>query len=106
MNCQSYDSLGYGTVPLDELVELVAELGVKILGLTYINTVMGIYDCETRNIKPIVGIDFSNSNQILNTGLARNTKGIGEICEFLTEHNLSDKTLTIIAPRFKNTFIV
>ena len=110
LNCHSYHSLRYGTIPLEELVELAAKLGATTLGLTDINTVTGIYDfiriCEAKKIKPIVGIEFRNTDEKLYTGLARNTRGIAELCKFLTEHNLSKTLLPNLAPKFKNAFIV
>ena len=110
LNCHSYNSLRYGTIPLEELVEMAAGLGVRTLGLTDINTVTGIYDfvrmCRSRDIKPIVGIDFRNGDGKLYTGLAKNTKGVGELCDFLTENNLKDRPLPVIAPKFKNAFII
>ena len=110
LNCHSYHSLRYGTIPLEELVELAARLGVTTLGLTDINTVTGIYDfirmCDVHKIKPIVGIEFKNTDEKLYTGLAKNTKGIGELCTFLTDHNLDKKPLPNLAPKFKNAFIV
>ena len=44
INCHSYHSLRYGTIPLTELVQLAAACGVKAMALTDINTVTGIYD--------------------------------------------------------------
>ena len=110
LNCHSYHSLRYGTIPLEELVELAAEKGVTTLGLTDINTVTGIYDfirmCAAKHIKPIVGIEFRNDDERLYTGLAKNTKGIGELCEFLTGYNLSKNPLPNLAPKFKDAFII
>ncbi|QCX02354.1 DNA polymerase III subunit alpha [Aggregatimonas sangjinii] len=110
LNCHSYHSLRYGTIPLEELVELASQLGVTTLGLTDINTVTGIYDfirlCAAKNIKPIVGIEFRNDDEKLYTGLAKNMKGIGELCKFLTEYNLSKKLLPNLAPKLKNAFMV
>lgn len=110
LNCHSYHSLRYGTIPLEDLVDLAGKMGVTTLGLTDINTVTGIYDfirmCDKRNIKPIVGIEFRNDDERLYTGLAKNTKGIGELCKFLTNHNLEGKSLPRIAPKFKNAFII
>lgn len=110
LNCHSYHSLRYGTIPLEELVELASDLGVTTLGLTDINTVTGIYDfirfCEAKKIKPIVGIDFRNGDEKLYTGLAKNTAGIGELCKFLTDHNLKKEPLPNLAPKFKNAFII
>ena len=110
LNCHSYHSLRFGTIPLQELVEMAAELGVTSLGLTDINTVTGIYDfirlCGAKKIKPIVGIEFRNGDEKLYVGLAKNTQGIGELCKFLTDHNLGEKPLPNLAPKFKNAFII
>ncbi len=110
LNCHSYHSLRYGTIPLEKLVELAADLGVSTLGLTDINTVTGIYDfvrlCKVKKIKPVVGIEFRNADEKLYTGIAKNTLGIGELCKFLTDHNLGKKPLPNLAPKFKNAFII
>ena len=61
LNCHSYHSLRYGTIPLADLVQLAVQSNVKAMALTDINTVTGIYDfikeCEAANIKPVVGIE-------------------------------------------------
>ena len=87
LNCHSYHSLRYGTIPLHELVEQAKNHGLKSLALTDINTVTGIYDftkqCKEANIKPIVGIEFRQGNKLLFIGLAKNQQGIGEMCRLL-----------------------
>lgn len=110
LNCHSYHSLRFGTIPLEELVQSADKLGITTLALTDINTVTGIYDfirlCAVRKINPIVGIEFRNGDEKMYTGLAKNTKGIGELCEFLTRHNLAGSELPVIAPSFKNALII
>ena len=110
LNCHSFHSLRYGTIPLNELVEQAASLGVKAMALTDINTVTGIYDfvkaCESINIKPLVGIDFRNGGSQLYVGLAKNRKGIGEMNCLLTRHNFEDAPLPEKAPVFENVIIL
>ncbi|TGD59005.1 DNA polymerase III subunit alpha [Flavobacterium humi] len=110
LNCHSFYSLRYGTIPLQELVEQAAQFGVKSMALTDINTVTGIYDftkaCEVLKIKPLVGVDFHNSSKQLYVGLAKNNEGIAEMNRVLTRHNFEDKMLPIQAPDFENTFII
>jgi DNA polymerase-3 subunit alpha/error-prone DNA polymerase len=69
--------------------------GVQALALTDINCSTGVYDfvqaCHKENIKPLVGIEFRNGNKLLFIGIAKNTKGFGELCRLLTKHNI-DKT--------------
>ena len=110
LNCHSYHSLRYGTIPLNELVEQAQQQGLKSLALTDINTVTGIYEfkklCNEANIKPIVGIEFRQDNKLLFIGLAKNQSGIGEMCRLLTKHNLSKTELPNQAPAFENVFVI
>ncbi len=110
LNCHSYHSLRYGTIPLEDLVEQAQSLGLKALALTDINTVTGIYDftklCLANNIKPLVGVEFRQNNRLLFIGLAKNQEGIGEMCRLLTQHNLEKSELPTEAPEFKNAFVI
>lgn len=110
LNCHSFHSLRYGTIPLNELVEQAVLYGVKAMALTDINTVTGIYDfikaCEAVNIKPIVGIDFRCDGKQLYIGLAKNRKGIAEMNCLLTKHNLDNTLLPKQAPNFENVIVI
>ncbi|WP_322550186.1 DNA polymerase III subunit alpha [Flavobacterium psychraquaticum] len=110
LNCHSYHSLRYGTIPLNELVEQAYALQLKEMALTDINTITGIYDfmknCEKASIKPLVGIDFRNDNKQLYIGLAKNEKGLAEMNRFLTAHNLEKIILPTEAPVFNDVFII
>jgi DNA-directed DNA polymerase III PolC len=110
LNCHSFHSLRYGTIPLEELIGQAAVCGVKTMALTDINTVTGIYDfikgCDAVGIKPIVGMEFRCRHQLRYIGLAKNANGLAEMNRFLTAHNFSGEPLPIIAPEFNNVFIV
>lgn len=110
LNCHSYHSLRYGTIPLRELVPLAAACGVKAMALTDVNTVTGIYDfikeCKTVAIKPIVGIEFRYNNKLLYIGLAKNAAGLAEMNRFLTQHNFDKTPLPAQAPEFYNVSII
>lgn len=110
LNSHSYHSLRYGTIPLAELVQNAVDFGVKAMALTDINTVTGIYDfitaCKSAGIKPIAGMELRQDNRLLFISLARNSKGIGEVCRFLTHHNLEAIPLPDFAPDFKENFII
>jgi error-prone DNA polymerase len=110
LNCHSYHSLRYGTIPLEELVAEAKRCAVKTLALTDINTVTGIYDfekaCKDAGIKPVVGMEVRKEDQLLYIALAQNAQGIKEICTLLTEHNCEGTPLLPIAPEFKHLFTV
>jgi DNA-directed DNA polymerase III PolC len=110
LNCHSFHSLRYGTIPLDDLIEKAVRSGVTAMALTDINTVTGIYDfiteCKKLNIKPLVGIDFRYNNEFRYIGLAKNASGLAEMNRFLTKHNFDKTPLPIEAPAFESVIII
>ena len=110
LNSHSYHSLRYGTISLENLVEQAKICNASVLALTDINTVTGIYDfvklCKAAQIKPIVGVEFRQNNQLLFIGLAQNQQGIAEMCQLLTQHNLAKTLLPSQAPNFENVIII
>jgi DNA polymerase III alpha subunit len=64
LNCHSYHSLRYGTIPLKKYNK-AASCGVETMALTDINTVTGIYDfikeCKAVAIKPLVRLSFDTT---------------------------------------------
>lgn len=110
LNCHSYHSLRYGTIPLHELVEQAVGYGVTAMALTDINTVTGIYDfikaCSALNIKPLVGIDFRSHGQQLYIGLAKNRNGLAAMNRLITKHNFDNTPLPAQAPYFEDVIII
>jgi DNA polymerase-3 subunit alpha len=110
LNCHSYYSLRYGTLPLDQLVQTAAERGIEALALTDINNSMGVVDfvkeCGKKNIKPIGGIEFRDGNELLYIGIAKNNKGFKELNEFLSYHNIAGIPLPDRPPAFNDTYVI
>lgn len=110
LNCHSYHSLRYGTIPLENLMEQAVHYGVTAMALTDINTVTGIYDfitaCKQLKIKPLIGIEFRCTNAFRYIGLAKNANGLAEMNRFLTHHNFKEIPLPVEAPDFENVIII
>ncbi|MFE3872154.1 DNA polymerase III subunit alpha [Flavobacterium sp. ZS1P70] len=110
LNCHSFHSLRYGTIPLLDLIQQAFVSGVKAMALTDINTVTGIYDftkaCNELGIKPLVGIEFRCNHQLRYIGLAKNADGLAEMNRFLTQHNFEGTSLPLVAPSFNNVCII
>ncbi|AWG24723.1 DNA polymerase III subunit alpha [Flavobacterium kingsejongi] len=110
LNCHSFHSLRYGTIPVEELVQLGIQCKAESMALTDINTVTGIYDfiklCKAASIKPLVGIEFRCQHTLRYIGLALNREGLGEMNRFLTKHNFEDSPLPILAPAFDNVIVI
>ena len=110
LNCHSYHSLRYGTIPLEDLVQQAALSGVTAMALTDINTVTGIYDftklCHEVGIKPLVGMEFRCGHKCRYICIARNALGIAEMNRLRTQHNFDETPLPLRAPAFKNVSVI
>ena len=111
LNCHSYYSLRYGTLPLEKLVAVALKNEVQCMALTDINNGTGMMDfiaeCRANGIKPIAGMEFRDeNNRLLYITIARNNDGYREINEFLTLHNLGDTPLPVRAPAFDHVYTV
>ena len=110
LNCHTYYSYKYGTIPVEDLIELAVKKGYDSLALTDINSTSAILDfvrlCRKKHIKPVLGIDFRNGAQQQYIGIAKNNKGFRELNEHLTEHLHNGKDFGSTAPAFENAYII
>ena len=110
INCHSYYSLHYGTLSLKELVERAVTWGIRVLALTDINAMTGVFEfvqlCQKHDIVPIVGIEFRKDNKLLYVGLAKNREGFKELNTFLSHHNLNKTALPQQAPHFEHVALI
>lgn len=110
LNCHSYFSLKYGTISIEDLVAKALEFGIKSLVLTDINTTSGVFDfvkqCRKNDIKPVVGIEFRNGDELMYVCIAKNIAGFAEINAFASLYKLSKKNFPVSTPNFENVFII
>ncbi|MDG5800191.1 DNA polymerase III subunit alpha [Marinilabiliaceae bacterium ANBcel2] len=110
LNCHTYHSLCYGTLSPADLVNRVADLGVKTAAITDINSVSGVYDfarcCRNNGIKPVAGVEVRNGNTLLYIAIAQNFDGFAEINRFLSYYNLNKELYPEYPPFFDNVYIV
>lgn len=110
LNCKSYNSLCYGTVSVEDLVERANAVHVPAMALTDINNTMGVIDlvleCKKYGIKPVAGCEFRNDDEILYVAIAVNNEGFREINETLTQHNISKIPYNINAPQWNNVIVI
>ncbi len=80
-------------MPIADLVTKAATLGYTVLLLTDINTTMGaadfVVECGRKGVRPVLGVEFCNGNELLYVALAKNNAGFAELNHFLTDHNKS-----------------
>ena len=97
-------------MPIAELVTKAAALGYAVLPLTDINTTMGaadfVFDCQKKGIRPVIGAEFRNGNELLYVALAKNDRGFAELNRFLTQHNLTKQPFPEIAPDWEQVFVI
>ncbi|MBF6643870.1 MULTISPECIES: DNA polymerase III subunit alpha [Chryseobacterium] len=110
LNCHTYHSLRYGTLSVEDLVQQAADNKLKVMALTDINTITGIYEfyklCQEKNIKPIVGMDVRVENEPYYICLAKNPQGIAEINRLLTSYNCEGIEIPKVNPRLNETFVI
>ncbi len=110
LNNHSYYSLRYGTLSVDELIDLSFGFGLETVTLTDINTTMGIPEfvkkANEKGIKPVAGCEFHNGDQLLYIGLAHNREGLKELNELQTVHNLAQENYPELAPDFNHVSLV
>ena len=106
----SYNSLCYGTMSIADLVGKAAALGYDVLPLTDINTTMGaadfVVECGRKGVRPVLGVEFRNGNELLYVALAKNNAGFSELNRFLTQHNLSKQPYPETAPDWEQVFVI
>lgn len=70
----------------------------------------GVYDfileCGKQGIKPVVGIEFRNGDELLYVGIARNAAGFRELNEFLSHRNIGKCDFLKTAPAFNDCYII
>ena len=97
-------------MPIPDLVERAAALGYRTLPLTDINTTMGVADfvveCQKKGVRPVVGVEVRNGNELLYLILAKNNKGFAELNRFLTQHNLTKQPYPESAPEWDEVFVI
>jgi DNA polymerase-3 subunit alpha len=97
-------------MPIQELVKRAADLGYKTLPLTDINTTMGAADfvteCRKQGVRPVMGVEVRNGNELLYWALAKNNAGFAEINRFISQHNLNKQPYPNVAPEWENTYVL
>ena len=110
LNCHTYYSLRYGSISIELLVETAVALGVKSLALTDINNTSAVFDfvklCQKNEIKPVIGVEFRNEDELMYVALAKNTDGFSEINGFSSDYKLVKKPFPAKAPTFKNAVVI
>lgn len=123
INCHSYFSYKYGTLPLKKLFAEAGRCGMERFVLTDINSTSACIDfirlAPENGIRPVVGIDFRNSARLPQggqrgggqaeqkyIGIARNNDGFRELNEHLTAHSHAEQPYEHRAPEFSNAYVV
>lgn len=99
LNCKTFYSFRYGTIPTKELVDMAIEKGIQSLALTNINATCDAWDfvkqCQEAGIKPIIGAEIRNGDELLYILIAANNKGLEWLHRFLSVHLMAKKTFPL-----------
>ncbi len=106
----SYYSLRFGTIPIDEIPPLALEAGAEVALLADINNSSGTIDfvkaCHKTGIRPMAGIEFRDGNRLLYTGISENNAGFKELNDLLSRSNIQGTPLPWPAPPFNHVVVV
>ncbi len=96
LNCKTFFSFRYGTFRTEELVATAVENGARAIALTNINSTCDVWDfveyCNKyQEVKPVVGAEIRNDDELLYILLAANNEGLAWINSFLSEHAIEEK---------------
>ena len=109
LNCHSYFSFKYGTLPVEALVKEAKKYNVGKLVLTDINNVCGAFKfvkiCQENDVDPVLGVDFRTNGICDFIGIARNNEGFYELNRFLTNRLLHPNEYAQ-PPEFTNVFLI
>lgn len=110
LNVHSFFSLRYGTLSIDELLELARHHGVEVMALTDINTTMGIPEFVKKatqaGVKPVAGVEIRNGDELLFIGLAKDNAGFKELNDYITWHNLNKMEFSLNGCSFSHVIMV
>lgn len=110
LNCHTNYSLRYGTIPTKELVSMAKERGLDALAITDINCMTGVYPfvlaCLDAGIKPVVGIEFRNGDELVYIGLVQELKGFKELNDWLSHHIVNHLPFPKQVPAFQHCFAI
>ena len=85
-------------------------MGYCALPLMDVNTTMGAADfvteCQKQGVRPVMGVEVRNGNELLYWALAKNNAGFEEINRFISQHNLNKQPYPMVAPDWENTYVL
>lgn len=110
LNCHTYYSFCFGTLSVEDLLQLAKQNGYSSFAITDINNTSACIDYVRRakqlGMKPIVGIDFRNGAEQKYIGIAINNAGFKELNEHLSKHLHGNIAFEPQAPVFTNAYII
>lgn len=101
LNCKTYFSFKYGTFSTEELVQTAVYKGVTTLALTNINSTWDNWEfvklCRQQGIKPVVGVEIRNGDELCCILLAANQQGLTWVHEFISAYPMNGKSYPVAA---------
>lgn len=110
LNCKTFFSFRYGTFKTEDLVITGKNNGATALALTNINSTCDAWEfiqyCAKYGIKPVIGAEIRNGDELLYILLAANNSGFAWINQFISQHLVTGKPFpaTAVEPFFNDTW--
>lgn len=95
---------------VEQLVHEAEKQGHSHAVLADINNTSAVFDfvslCQNKNIKPVVGVELRNGQQLRYLCIAKNRDGFSSICKYMTEHNLAEKEYPLKASPLAHVYTI
>ena len=110
LHCHSWFSLRYGLMRPEELLAEAQAVGITSMALTDINNTSANWDfvrlAPKYGIRPVLGTDFRNEDQMQYLALAHNERGYEALCAHLSSHLHAGEPFADSAPYFEDASVI
>lgn len=110
LNCKTYFSFRYGIFSAEQLVNEAVNYGVNFLALTNINSTADHWDfftaCNNNDIKPLLGVEIRNEDDLLYIIIAQNNEGIANLNSFLSGYLMEKNEFPEKCPKLDKTYVI
>ena len=110
LNCKSYFSYRYGVMSTEELVLIGKDRGAQAMAITNINCTADHWpffaECAKQGIRPVLGVEVRNEDEVLYVVLAKNISGVQSINAFISPFLQAKAAFPVVCPLQDDVFVI
>src|SRR5688572_27517642 len=110
LNCKTYFSYRYGVLSTEDLVTIGKDVGAQAMALTNINSTANHWpfytECIKQGIRPLLGVEVRNEDELLYILIAKNINGIQAINAFISPFIQAREKFPSQCPVLQDVFVI